>query len=81
MATAMERKARHEERRLKEEKRRCILLSIWTALKYAGAGVAAGVVSTWLAVVMWDHSDWALTISWVVASVTIGAALFKLATK
>lgn len=76
MTTAAERKARREERLMKEEKRRYIFLSIWTVLKFAGAGMVAGVVAMWLAVVMWDNVEWALTVSWLVASVTIGAVLF-----
>lgn len=74
--TAAERKARREERLMKEEKRRYIFLSIWTVLKFAGAGMVAGVVAMWLAVVMWDNVEWALTISWAAASIGIGAALF-----
>ena len=81
MTTAAERKARREERLMKEAKRRYIFLSIWTVLKCAGAGMAAGAAAMWLAVVMWDNVEWALTISWIVASATIGAVLFKSAAK
>ena len=35
----------------------------------------------WLAVVMWDNAEWALTVSWWVACIAVGAALFKLAEK
>lgn len=79
--TAAERKARREERLMKEEKRRYIFLSIWTVLKFAGAGMVAGVVAMWLAVVMWDNVEWALTVSWLVACIAVGAALFKKAAK
>ena len=77
MTTAEERKARREERLMKESKRRYIILSIWTVLKYAGAIAAMAAAAMWLAVVMWDNVEWALTISWIVASATIGAVLFK----
>jgi len=81
MTTATERKARREERLRKEELREKMLLGIWTMLKYLGAGIGTGAAAMWLAVVMWDHVEWALTISWVVASVGIGAALFREAEK
>lgn len=81
MTTAEERKARREERLMKEAKRRYIFLSIWTVLKYSGAIAATGAVAMWLAVVMWDNVEWALTVSWWVASVTIGAVLLKSAAK
>ncbi len=81
MTTAEERKARREERLMKEAKRRYIFLSIWTVMKYAGAIAAMVAVAMWLAVVMWDHMEWALTISWLVTSITIGAMLFKSAAK
>ena len=81
MTTAEERKAKREERLLKEAKRRYIFMSIWAVLKYAGAIAAMVAVAMWLAVVMWDNVEWALTISWMVASVTIGAVLFKSAAK
>lgn len=76
MTTAMERKARREARRLKEEKRRMVLSIIWTGMKYAGAALGAFTAALWLAIVMWDNPDWALTISWVAASLAIGAVLF-----
>lgn len=81
MTTAEERKARREERLMKEAKRRYIIMSIWTVLKYAGAIAAMVAAAMWLAVVMWDYAEWALTISWIIASVTIGAVLFKSAAK
>lgn len=81
MTTAEERKARREERLLKEAKRRYIFLSIWTVLRFAGAIAAMVAVAMWLAVVMWDYMEWSLTISWLAASITIGAMLFKSAAK
>lgn len=81
MTTAAERKARREERLMKKEKRRYIFLSIWTVMKYAGAIAAMTADAMWLAVVMWDNVEWSLTVSWLVASVTIGAVLLKSAAK
>lgn len=81
MTTAAERKARREERLMKEEKRKYIFLSIWTVLKYSGAIAATVAVAMWLAVVMWDNAEWALTVSWWVACIAVGAALFKKAAK
>lgn len=81
MTTAEERKARREERLMKEEKRRYIFLSIWTVMKYAGAIAVTGVVAMWLAVVMWDNVEYALTVSWWVACIAVGSALFKMAAK
>lgn len=81
MTTAAERKARREERLMKEAKRRYIILSICAVLKYAGAIASMVAAAMWLAVVMWDNVEWALTISWMVASVTIGAVLLKSAAK
>lgn len=77
MTTAAERKARREERLMKEEKRRYIFLSIWTVMKYAGAIAAMTAYAMWLAVVMWDNVEWSLTVSWLVACIAVGAALFK----
>ena len=81
MTTATERKARREERLRKEQMREKMLLAIWAMLKYLGASIGTGAAAIWLAVVMWDHVEWALTVSWAVASVTIGAALFHEAEK
>lgn len=81
MTTAEERKARREERLMKEAKRRYIFMSIWTVLKYACAIAATGAVAMWLAVVMWDNVEWALTVSWWVACIAVGTALFKMAAK
>lgn len=75
MTTAAERKIRREERLLKEEKRRLLLMSLWTGIRLFLAAVATVAVSGWLAIVMWDHVEWALTVSWAAASVAIGAAL------
>lgn len=75
MTTAEERKARREERLLKEEKRRLLMMSLWTGIRFLLAILAMVAVSGWLAVVMWDHVEWAMTISWAAASVVIGAAL------
>lgn len=81
MTTAMERKARREERRLKEEKRRMVLSFILTCVKYAWAVTGTFLAALWLDIVMWDNLDWALTISWIVATCAIGAALFLKAGK
>lgn len=81
MTTAAERKARREERLMKEEKRRYILIVIWTGLKYIGAVIGMVAAAMWLAVVMWDHTEWALSISWVMGSLVIGAALLHKAAK
>ena len=81
MTTAAERKARREARLLKEAKREMILMAIWTSLKFIGAIAGTIVAAWWLAVVMWDNPDWALTISWGLASLAIGAALMKKAAK
>ncbi len=42
MTTAEERKARREERLMKEAKRRYIIMSIWTVLKFAGSIAVTG---------------------------------------
>lgn len=81
MTTAMERKARREERRAKEERRRMVLTIIRTGFRYAAAAAGEVLAAAWLAIVMWDNPDWALTISWVVASLAIGALLFHKASK
>lgn len=81
MTTAMERKARREARRLKEEKRRMVLSILWTSMKYAGATLGTFTAALWLAIVMWDNAEWALTISWVATSLAIGAVLFHKAGK
>lgn len=81
MTTAMERKARREEWRRKEEKRRMVLFILWTGFRYAAAVAGEVLAAAWLAVTMWDNPEWALTISWVVASLAIGALLFRKASK
>lgn len=81
ITTAGERKARREKRLLKEAKREMILMAVWTCLKYTGALAGTIVAAWWLAVVMWDYPDWALNISWGLASLAIGAILFKKAAK
>lgn len=77
MTTAAERKARREERLQKEAKKEMILSAIWTGMKYIGAVVGMIAAAWWLAVVMWDYKEWALNISWGLASLAIGAFLFK----
>ena len=81
MTTAAERKARREARLLKEEKRKMILMAMWTCLKYIGAIAGTIAAAWWLAVVMWDYKEWALNISWGLASLAIGAALLYKAAK
>lgn len=75
MTTAAERKARREARLLKEAKKEMLLQAAWTGLKYIGAVVGMIAAAWWLAVVMWDNKEWALNISWGLASLAIGAAL------
>lgn len=81
MTTAAERKARREARLLKEAKRKMFLMVIWTSLKYIGAVVGMIAAAWWLAVVMWDYQEWALNISWGLASLAIGTALLYKAAK
>ena len=81
MTTAAERKARREERLLKEAKREVILMAIWTGLKYIGATAGTIAAAIWLALVIQENPEWALTISWWAACLTIGALLFKKAAK
>ncbi len=81
MTTAAERKARREERLRREELREKMLLAIWAMLKYISAIIGTGAAAIWLAIVMWDHVEWALTISWIVASAAVGALLFQEAAK
>ena len=75
MTTAEERKTRREERLRKEMLRQKMCLALWSMLKYIGAVAGMMAASIWLAVVMWDHVEWALTVSWAAASVGTGAAL------
>ena len=81
MTTAAERKARREERLLKEAKKVMLLSAMWTGLKYIGAVVGMIAAAWWLAVVMWDYKEWALNISWGLASLAIGTALLHKAAK
>ncbi len=81
MTTAAERKVRREERLLKEAKKEIVLSAMWTGLKYIGAVVGMITAAWWLAVVMWDYKEWALNISWGLASLAIGAALLYKAAK
>ena len=81
MTTAAERKARREARLLKEAKKEMYLQAAWTGLKYIGAVVGMIAAAWWLAVVMWDYKEWALNISWGLASLAIGAALLYKAAK
>lgn len=81
MTTAAERKARREARLLKEAKRKMFLMVIWTSLKYVGAVVGFVAAAMWLAVVMWDYQEWALNISWGLASLAIGTVLLYKAAK
>lgn len=81
MTTATERKARREEQLRREQLRKKVLAAIWEMLKLIAAFVGTKLAAIWLAVVMWDHVEWTLTISWVVATVAIGAVLFHEAEK
>lgn len=81
MTTAEERKARREERLMKEEKRRMFLMGAWTMIRFFLAGAAMAAIAMWLAVVMWDNVEWSLTVSWWVACISVGAVLFKKAAK
>lgn len=77
MTTAAERKARREERLQKEEKREKVLSVIWTGLRYIGALVGFVVFAVWLAVTMQENPQWWMDGSWGVASLAVGAFLFK----
>lgn len=81
MTTAAERKVRREARLLKEAKKEMVLMAIWTGLKYIGAVVGFIAAAMWLAVVMWDYQEWALTLSWALASLMVGAVLLRKAAK
>lgn len=81
MTTAAERKARREARLLKEAKKEMVLMAIWIGLKYIGAVAGFVAAAMWLAVTMWDYQEWALTISWGLASLVIGAVLLRKAAK
>lgn len=81
MTTAAERKARREERLLKEAKREVILMAIWTGIRYIGAFAGFVAFAMWLAVTMQENEAWAITTSWAAVSLIVGAFLFKKATK
>lgn len=81
MTTAAERKARREKRLQKEAKKEKILSVIWTGIRYTGAVVGFIAAAMWLAVVMWDYQEWALTLSWGLASLMVGAVLLRKAAK
>lgn len=85
MTTAAERKARREERMAKEEKREMFLQSVRTGIRYtmryALAMIGTAAAAAWLAVVIWDNPQWALNISWGLASLAVGAFLFYKADK
>lgn len=81
MTTAAERKAKREKRLAKEEKTRKFLAVIRRGIRYFGAGVGFAAAAMWLAVVMWDYPEWALTISWGCFSLVIGAILLQKAAK
>lgn len=75
--TAAERKARREERLQKEEKREKILSLIWTGIRYIGALLGFVAAALWLALTMQENPQWWMDISWGLASLAIGAFLFK----
>ena len=77
MTTAAERKARREERLLKEKKREEALFLIRTGLRYIGALVGFVVFAVWLAVTMQENPQWWMDGSWGMASLAVGAFLFK----
>lgn len=75
--TAAERKARREERLQKEAKREKVLSVIWTSIRYIGALLGFVAAAMWLAVTMQENPQWWMDISWGLASLAIGAFLFK----
>ena len=81
MTTAAERKARREERLLKEAKKEMLLQAAWTGLKYIGATAGSIAAAIWLALVIQENPEWANTTSWVFGSLGIGAFLFYKAAK
>ena len=81
MTTAAERKARREERLLKEAKKEMLLQTAWTGLKYIGAVVGTVFGSIWLALAMQENPQWWMDTSWGLASIAIGAVLFYKAAK
>lgn len=81
MTTAAERKARREERLLKEEKKEMILSAMWTGMKYIGAFAGTVAAAIWLALAMQENPQWAMDVSWWLSSIGIGAFLFYKAAK
>ena len=81
MTTAAERKARREERLLKEAKKEMFLQAAWTGLKYIGATAGSIAAAIWLALVIQENPEWAKNISWVFSSLGIGSFLFYKAAK
>ncbi len=81
MTTAAERKARREERLLKEAKKEMFLQTAWTGLKYIGATAGSIAAAIWLALVIQENPEWANTTSWVLGSLGVGAILFYKAAK
>lgn len=81
MTTAAERKARREERLLKEAKKEMFLQTAWTGLKYIGATAGSIAAAIWLALVIQENPEWANNISWVFGSLGIGSFLFYKAAK
>ena len=81
MTTAAERKARREERLLKEAKKEMFLQTAWTGLKYIGATAGSIAAAIWLALVIQENPEWAKNISWVFGSLGIGSFLFYKAAK
>lgn len=75
--TSAERKARREERLQKEAKKEMILSVIWTGIKYIGALLGFIAAALWLALTMQENPQWWMDISWGLASLAIGALLFK----
>lgn len=75
--TAAERKARREERLQKEAKREKILSLIWTGIRYIGALLGFVAAAWWLALMIQENPQWWMDISWGLASLAIGAFLFK----
>lgn len=81
MTTAAERKARREERLLKEAKKEMFLQTAWTGLKYIGATAGSIAAAWWLALTIQEYPQWAMDISWVFGSLGIGSFLFYKAAK
>ena len=75
--TAAERKVKREERLQKEAKREKVLSVIWTSIRYIGALLGFVAAAMWLAVTMQENPQWWMDISWGLASLAIGAFLFK----